>query len=55
MQHDPVRISDTRYAWQFRYPGDEPVPTAEQATAALELAREVVAAIHARLPSETHP
>ena len=45
----------TKYAWKFRYPGDEPVPTPEQATEALALAREVVAAIHARLPAETHP
>jgi HEPN domain-containing protein len=43
------------YAWQFRYPGDEPVPTLEEATEALALAREVVAAVHARLPEATRP
>jgi HEPN domain-containing protein len=45
----------TDYAWEFRYPGDEAAPTLEQATEALELAREVVAAVHARLPAQTHP
>jgi HEPN domain-containing protein len=45
----------TKYAWQFRYPGDEPVPTLEEAAEALALAREVVAAIHVRLPEATRP
>ena len=45
----------SKFACQFRYPGDEPLPTIEQATEALALAREVVAAVHTRLPAETHP
>jgi HEPN domain-containing protein len=45
----------SNYAWQFRYPSDDPSPTVEEAAAHLALAREVVAAIHARLPAETHP
>jgi len=45
----------TDYAWEFRYPGDEPLPTVEEATQALALARQVVAAVHARLSAETHP
>lgn len=45
----------TKYAWQFRYPGDEPVPTVEQATEALALAREVAAAVLTRLPMEVRP
>jgi HEPN domain-containing protein len=45
----------TKYAWKFRYPGDEPLPTIQEATEALDLAREVVAAVQARLPAETHP
>ena len=48
-------VSLTQYAWRFRYPGDPVEPTAEQAADALTLAREVVAAIHSRLPAETHP
>ena len=40
---------------KFRYPGDEPLPTMEEATQALALAREVVAAVQARLPDETRP
>jgi HEPN domain-containing protein len=43
------------YAWQFRYPGDDPVPALEEATEALALAREAVEAVHARLPVETQP
>jgi HEPN domain-containing protein len=43
------------YAWQFRYPGDEPAPTVEEAAEALALAREVVAAVHARLPEAAQP
>ena len=43
------------FAWLFRYPGDQPAPSPEEATEALTLAREVVAAIHARLPAETCP
>jgi len=45
----------SNYAWQFRYPGDDPMPTLEEAAEALALAREVVAAVPARLPAETHP
>jgi HEPN domain-containing protein len=45
----------SKYAWQFRYPGAPPLPTIDEATEALALAREVVAAVHARLPAETRP
>jgi HEPN domain-containing protein len=45
----------SKYAWQFRYPGDGPLPTMDEATEALALAREVVAAVHAPVPAGTHP
>jgi len=45
----------THYAWQYRYPSDDPPPSAEGAEGALALARGVVEAIHLRLPPETHP
>ena len=43
------------YAWQYRYPGDDPSPTPEEAASALALARAVVQVILSRLPPETHP
>lgn len=45
----------TEYAWKFRYPGDQEEPTREETEAALDLARDVCAAIQARLPPETRP
>jgi HEPN domain-containing protein len=45
----------SNYAWQFRYPSAAASPTHEEATEALALAREAVAAITVRLPAETHP
>ncbi len=40
----------TRYAWQYRYPGDPSDPSAEEANAALKTANATVAAILERLP-----
>ncbi len=40
----------TEYAWKFRYPGELSEPTRAETVTALELAREVCAAIQARLP-----
>lgn len=45
----------TEYAWRYRYPGDEPDPTLQEATDALALAREVVMAIHAHVPQAAIP
>jgi HEPN domain-containing protein len=45
----------TKYAWQFRYPGDEPVPTLDESAEALALAREVLEAVLTRLPMEVRP
>ena len=42
----------TEYAWKFRYPGEVEPPIQEDATGALELAREVYEAILMRLPEE---
>jgi HEPN domain-containing protein len=37
------------YAWQYRYPGDPAEPSLDEATGALELASEAVAAVEGRL------
>ncbi len=42
----------TEYAWKFRYPGDIEEPTSQEAEEALQIAREVHAAILYRLPQE---
>jgi HEPN domain-containing protein len=42
----------SEYAWKFRYPGETEPPSHEDATSALDLAREVYEAILARLPAE---
>jgi HEPN domain-containing protein len=42
----------TKYAWMYRYPGEPQEPTPEEAEKALALAREVHAAVLARLPEE---
>jgi HEPN domain-containing protein len=45
----------TRYAWKFRYPGDQEEPSPEEARQALALAREVAGALLDRLPGEVRP
>lgn len=45
----------TEYAWKFRYPGEPEEPSSQEAEEALETAREVYAAIVARLPVEARP
>ena len=42
----------TEYAWLLRYPGEAAEPTPDEASAALALAREVVAAVFTRLPPD---
>ncbi len=45
----------TKYAWKFRYPGDEEEPSREEAESALAIAHEVNEAILSRLPKEVAP
>jgi HEPN domain-containing protein len=45
----------TEYAWRFRYPGEPEEPSVAETQEALGLAREVYAAIFARLPEEARP
>jgi HEPN domain-containing protein len=45
----------TEYAWAFRYPGDTPVPSTEDALAAYRTAKQAVAAVISRLPAEAVP
>jgi HEPN domain-containing protein len=45
----------TEYAWRFRYPGEPEEPTEDEARAAIEVAREVYAAILTRLPVGARP
>jgi len=42
----------SEYAWKFRYPGETVPPSHEEATRALDLAREVYEAALERLPAE---
>lgn len=42
----------TWYAWKFRYPGSPDEPTPEETREALDVARELVAALLIRLPDE---
>lgn len=51
---DPA-VPLTEFAWAFRYPGDHPTPTAEEARQGLDTARRTVAALVARLPEEAVP
>jgi HEPN domain-containing protein len=51
---DPA-VPLTEFAWAFRYPGDHPTPTVEEARHGLATARRAVAALVARLPDETLP
>jgi len=45
----------TEYAWKFRYPGEPEEPSQQEAEEALATARQVHAAIVARLPVEARP
>ena len=45
----------TKYAWEFRYPGESEAPSPEEAQAALAMAREVYDAVLARLPEPVRP
>lgn len=45
----------TEYAWKFRYPGEPEEPSSQETEEALATAREVYAAIVARLPVEARP
>jgi HEPN domain-containing protein len=45
----------TPYAVTFRYPGDLPELTKEEADSALVYARQVLEFVYQRLPAETHP
>ncbi len=45
----------TEYAWKFRYPGEPEEPSQQEAEEALATARQVYAAIVARLPVEARP
>ena len=45
----------TEFAWVFRYPGDHPTPTREEARQGFETARRTVAAVAARLPEDAVP
>ena len=45
----------TEYAWKFRYPGEPESPSSEEAAEALGTAKEVYAALLARLPEEVRP
>lgn len=66
MQLDPEKVAECHSwlarAWAdidaaqiFRYPGEEEEPAREEAEEALALAREVYAAVLARLPREVWP
>lgn len=50
---DPA-VPLTEFAWAFRYPGDHPIPTTEEAKEALKTAKAVVSAVVSRLPKEAH-
>jgi len=45
----------TEYAWKYRYPGEHPGPSREEAEGALAIAREAFEAILARLPEVVRP
>jgi HEPN domain-containing protein len=51
---DPA-VPLTEFAWAFRYPGDHPVPTADEAIQGLDTAVAVVREVLARLPKEAIP
>jgi HEPN domain-containing protein len=45
----------TEFAWAFRYPGDRPTPTDEEARQGFDTALRTVGAIATRLPKEALP
>lgn len=45
----------TDYAWEFRYPGEDPDPTKAEAKRAIALAEKFGRVVLGRLPSDTHP
>ena len=45
----------TEYAWKYRYPGEHPGPSREEAEGALAIACEAFEAILARLPEVVRP
>ena len=45
----------TRYAWEFRYPGESPEPSIEEARRWLLRARQAVGVVLDRLPDEAKP
>ncbi len=51
---DPA-VPLTEFAWAFRYPGDHPTPTLEEAHQALNIAVHTVAWVVSRFPSEAVP
>ena len=51
----PALAQLTRYAVETRYPGPAAEPTPDEARAALELARQLVQFVLARLPPEVRP
>jgi HEPN domain-containing protein len=51
---DPA-VPLTEFAWAFRYPGDHPTPTVEEARQGLESAVRAVEGVVARLPPEAVP
>lgn len=51
---DPA-VPLTEFAWAFRYPGDHPSPTSEEACQGLATAVGAIVAIIARLPGEAVP
>jgi len=52
MPLDPAFGPLTEYAWKFRCPGEPDGPMSDEATHAIEVAREVVRAIIGTLPVE---
>ncbi|MFQ5720664.1 MAG: HEPN domain-containing protein [Acidobacteriota bacterium] len=51
---DPA-VPLTEFAWAFRYPGDHPTPTNEEARQGHDAARRAVAGTVARLPEDAVP
>jgi HEPN domain-containing protein len=51
---DPA-VPLTEFAWAFRYPGDYPTPTVEEARQGLTTAVSAVAAVVSRVPPEAAP
>lgn len=45
----------TEYAWAYRYPGAPEEPSTEEAGDAIQIAKEVLRIVTARLPQEAHP